>query len=223
MKGNIMSTQLDRIEKKLDFVIAAGGGYRKPRTITDHYADGGTDSLRGGTVILSPRRSTASPIRRDVLRPQRQHLGLLGTGTAHHRPVRTGGHGMSLDLNAIRARADAAVQGPWYVDDKEQTVRAREYAGEIMFDRSTESRSEWAQGFKPSAEFIAHARTDVPALLDELDRAHAALARVKALAEKWRYKGEFGWGWTYDKPGTYELLQSMAEAHNAATHPKEDQ
>jgi len=34
-----------------DGLIAAG--YSKPRTITDHYAEDGTDSLRGGSVILS--------------------------------------------------------------------------------------------------------------------------------------------------------------------------
>jgi hypothetical protein len=31
------------------------------------------------------------------------------------------------------------------------------------------------------------------------------------------------WGWIYDMPGAYELLQGMAEAHNEAAHPKEDQ
>jgi hypothetical protein len=44
------------------------------------------------------------------------------------------------------------------------------------------------------AVFIAHARTDVPALLAMLREQKAKLERVEALAEKWRYKGEFGWG-----------------------------
>ena len=37
-----------------------------------------------------------------------------------------------------------------------------------------------------------HARID--ALLIERGEALAALGRVRALAEDWRYKGEFGWG-----------------------------
>ena len=44
------------------------------------------------------------------------------------------------------------------------------------------------------AEFIAAARTDVPALLAEVQRLQDAVERVRALAEGWRYKGEFGWG-----------------------------
>ena len=37
------------------------------------------------------------------------------------------------------------------------------------------------------AEFIANAPTDLTRLL-------AAIEAVAALAEEWRYKGEFGWG-----------------------------
>jgi hypothetical protein len=39
----------------------------------------------------------------------------------------------------------------------------------------------------PNAEFIAAAPTDQAKLI-------AAVEAVEALAEKWRYKGEFGWG-----------------------------
>lgn len=63
------------------------------------------------------------------------------------------------------AVARAAEPGPWYVDDEEQTVRAREYAGEIMFDRSAECRSEWLENFKPGAEYIA--RNDPSRVLAE--------------------------------------------------------
>jgi hypothetical protein len=80
----------------------------------------------------------------------------------------------TLDLDAIEARANAAMAGPWHWD---------------------------AHRVPTIAEFIAAAREDVPALVAEVrslraarDRAVAALQRVEALAEKWRYKGEFGWG-----------------------------
>jgi len=90
---------------------------------------------------------------------------------------------MSADLAAIEARANAATEGPWYVDDAEQTVRAQEYAGEIIYDRSAEHSSEW-EGFKPTAEFIAHARTDVPALLAKVREQAAQLDKVRALADR---------------------------------------
>lgn len=35
---------------------------------------------------------------------------------------------------------------------------------------------------------------DAERLADEVERLTAALSRVEALAEGWRYKGEFGWG-----------------------------
>jgi len=99
-----------------------------------------------------------------------------------------GGDG-ELDLDAIEARAQAATEGPWHVDDEEQTVRAREYAGEIVYDRSPEYSSEWAK-FKPTAEFIAHARTDVPALLALVREQRDQLDRVLELAY---WAGKRGW------------------------------
>jgi tRNA(Ile2) C34 agmatinyltransferase TiaS len=87
---------------------------------------------------------------------------------------------MTDQLAAIESRANAATEGPWYVDDEEQTVRAREHAGEIVYDRSAEHRTEWA-AFKPTAEFIAHARTDVPDLL-ALVREQAAKLDLLTLA-----------------------------------------
>ena len=43
------------------------------------------------------------------------------------------------------------------------------------------------------ASFIVTIR-DLVKAERERDEALAALARVRALAEDWRYKGEFGWG-----------------------------
>lgn len=86
-------------------------------------------------------------------------------------------------LAAIQARADAATEGPWHVDDEEQTVRAREYAGEIVYDRSAEHPSEWAE-FKQTAEFIAHARADVPALLALVREQQARIERGLAACDR---------------------------------------
>ena len=85
-------------------------------------------------------------------------------------------------LEEIKARVEKASLGPW------GAVKGSEYdgvdtlSGELTWDDHN------GEVFKPEdADFIAHARTDVPKLL-------AALEAVEALAEQWRYKGEFGWG-----------------------------
>jgi hypothetical protein len=58
-----------------------------------------------------------------------------------------------------------------------------------------------AQAAKEQGNFVTRAQmesrlidTDVPALLAMVREQQAAIERVEALAEKWRYKGEFGWG-----------------------------
>lgn len=58
-------------------------------------------------------------------------------------------------ISEDEAVARGAEPGPWYVDDEEQTVRAREYAGEIMFDRSGYGRAVWVRTDSLSAGHIA--------------------------------------------------------------------
>ena len=80
-------------------------------------------------------------------------------------------------LAPIRARAEAATPGPWEhfpITGKTNGLRIGGKAGYAELDPY-------------DASFAANARQDVPALL-------AALGAVLALAEEWRYKGEFGWG-----------------------------
>lgn len=106
--------------------------------------------------------------------------------------------GARVDVEAIRARADAATPGPWNVDKDrggfwhgrfavvchDGIWRDREYAGE----RSTEPRILLTLNgnFEPGedAAFIAHARADVPALCDALthERRVSAIWRDLALA-----------------------------------------
>lgn len=74
---------------------------------------------------------------------------------------------MSVDTKAIMERANAATPGPW----------TRRPNDEWMVDDAEESRvaetnlRKWVD-----AEFIAHARTDVPALCAEVDRLRAEAA-----------------------------------------------
>jgi len=69
-------------------------------------------------------------------------------------------------LDAIRARCEAATPGPWNAIDKGNTVPS--YA--IRHFAVGEKCVNVASGISPKtgdADFIAHARTDVPDLLNE--------------------------------------------------------
>jgi len=72
---------------------------------------------------------------------------------------------LDLDLDAIEARAAAATEGPWSRDDEHSLSVAICYTPHV-----------WAlahSGTEANAEFIAHARTDVPALVAALREARA--------------------------------------------------
>lgn len=66
---------------------------------------------------------------------------------------------MTLDLPAIRARAEAATPGPWVSD------------GSVWGDISCRTGTLFHDIEDPAdAEFVAMARTDIPALLAEVER-----------------------------------------------------
>jgi hypothetical protein len=70
-----------------------------------------------------------------------------------------------LDVAAIRVRADAATPGPW----------SNEYGSVVKWSADESIEMEWLpNGRDPNrganTAFIAHARADVPALCDALER-----------------------------------------------------
>lgn len=84
-------------------------------------------------------------------------------------------------LAAIATRAEAATPGPWCTDHTWDIYQGAEYVpgvsrwiGEMRRDVANEPFAD--------AEFIAHARQDVPALLAEVDRLRARIAGLEALA-----------------------------------------
>lgn len=84
----------------------------------------------------------------------------------------------SDDLAAIRARADAAIEGPWevrygdpYMAGPTWTLRQAGKPGIRL------AVSQY--GFDDMAEFIAHARSDIPNLLTEVDRLQREVARLR--------------------------------------------
>ncbi|MGL5999823.1 MAG: hypothetical protein ACRC1I_25515 [Pseudomonas proteolytica] len=71
---------------------------------------------------------------------------------------------MSIDLEAIRARAEAATPGPWtamWLDDCFIEPRICKIPANGCYDYNK---------FGANSQFIAHAREDVPALLAEVRR-----------------------------------------------------
>ncbi len=83
-----------------------------------------------------------------------------------------------LDLDAIRARADAATPGPWDCERPNQAYRIYELSSQSP-QGLNETLAE-ISGFNASAdaEFITHARTDIPALLAEVDQLRKIVSDV---------------------------------------------
>jgi hypothetical protein len=82
------------------------------------------------------------------------------------------------ELDAIRKRADAATPGPWTTPEKNPTD---EY---------------YASCFPADEDFIGHAREDIPALLDEIERLRVEIDRLTTLLlehETIKPDGELGY------------------------------
>ena len=84
-------------------------------------------------------------------------------------------------LAEIRARVEAATPGPWEVDDKYSdgfvVCELDEYVAV-----STSTDADIGLDGRADAEFIAHARQDIPDLLDMMDVLIQQLATVENLA-----------------------------------------
>ncbi len=112
---------------------------------------------------------------------------------------------MSVDRDAIRARAEAATPGPWctgrwprlqvgegvYDVAGSPAVWHHYDTGSPLWDGEDDEDSR----VETDTVFIVHARTDVPALLDALDAAEARIAVLEAALrfyddpETWKYLG----------------------------------
>ena len=90
------------------------------------------------------------------------------------------------ELAEIRARAEAATPGPWTVDEGPALADPL-LEGEGDWYRQIEGWTntgwEWLCLSPEDAAFIAHAREDIPALVAEVERLQAELARVRPVAE----------------------------------------
>jgi len=93
-------------------------------------------------------------------------------------------------LDEIEARADAATEGPWewhpYMGSGATLAKPNHPFHERNILKTTD---DWPP-VADDAEFIAHARTDIPALLAEVRRLQAAADRVRALHVPFRIYDE---------------------------------
>jgi len=88
-----------------------------------------------------------------------------------------------LDLDEIEARANAASGGPWEWCDYGNSGQALIQPGSGTHDLNVlKTTDDWPPNLR-DATFIAHARTDVPALIAEVKRLRGEVAG--ALAEGW--------------------------------------
>lgn len=90
----------------------------------------------------------------------------------------------SIDHKAARARAELATKGPWRT---RRTALAHDMTSGLIGNLSTVASFPFDPGEEISAiydaDFCAEARTDVPALCNEIDRLRAAMSRALALYE----------------------------------------
>lgn len=78
-------------------------------------------------------------------------------------------------LTAMRARADAATEGPWCTDSWEIYQGAEYVAGAMWIGETCRGGTTTLDQDRADAAFVAAAREDVPALLDLLDQALSVL------------------------------------------------
>ena len=104
-------------------------------------------------------------------------------------------------LNEIEARANAATEGPWESDEYTEIDPDGFYELSRVIAPDPDDGEDYAIGvvhvgiLRPDATFIAHARTDVPALV-------AALREALEFAERWEASPAVGYNsaeqWEFD-------------------------
>jgi hypothetical protein len=88
-----------------------------------------------------------------------------------------------LDVEAIRVRCEAATPGPWYTEDPGP------YTQTVWSSAWPPCESRVADFMAPAdALFLVHARTDLPAALDEIDRLRADLAIANEASAELLYR-----------------------------------
>ena len=94
-------------------------------------------------------------------------------------------------LDEIEARANAATEGPWTPDEYTEVDPDGFYELSRVIAPDPDGDDWCAIGvvhtgiLRPDADFIAHARTDVPWLIEQVRKRDAALRAALDLADRW--------------------------------------
>lgn len=95
------------------------------------------------------------------------------------------------ELSAIEARAEAATPGPWRADgNSPRKVRDADGDTFARIELPPGSTADEIAASHATATFIAHARTDIPALIAHIRTLEAE--RDRALVERNLYRAKYG-------------------------------
>ena len=80
------------------------------------------------------------------------------------------------ELEAIKRRCDAATAGPWRVEHGINVICAD---GKTATGATGTDAEYWHNRDKSNAEFIAHARTDIPNLIEEIEKLQEQVSELR--------------------------------------------
>jgi hypothetical protein len=89
--------------------------------------------------------------------------------------------GDQLDLDAIEARASSATPGPWEARQNAPTMSGAVWNLRVAGEPGVKAMVTEYQHGSANADFIAHAREDVPALVAEVRRLRSFAAEVQGV------------------------------------------
>lgn len=94
-----------------------------------------------------------------------------------------------LDVDAIEARANAARSGPWkwhwdVFGDGSSSLDYLDGGGGFVLSAHGMHTEGWIDADDSDAEFIAHARTDIPALVSRVRELEAREKRVREVVDR---------------------------------------
>lgn len=87
------------------------------------------------------------------------------------------------EFAAIEARANAATQGPWAVERWEDFAGKPSYYVDGVLRWREHLNTLSCEGDKDTAEFIAHAREDIPRLLAAVRERDNTIARIREVLD----------------------------------------
>jgi hypothetical protein len=111
------------------------------------------------------------------------------------------GKGTMDKLKEIEERAKQATEGPWEPHEETEYQPGERPIGKLLyvtgldrsiFDSEWADQSDWERS-KYNADFIAHARSDIPYLLERLRDAEETLEKIRS-NDRWSYTDHEGWG-----------------------------